>query len=413
MSDSEIVQTNPYPQITVSSSTNYPTITVTTSTDPLINQQAEITVSSETGYPQLTVITPPEILIGSGGGGSTTVVTGSKGDKGNTGATGPTGPTGSTGSTGATGATGTTGTTGTTGSTGNVGPGYTSAFISGQTLYMTPVLNGVEQSPVAIGTVSGSGTESLWTNVDPTLVTVGGLAVGSTFIYGYNAIQILEEILYPYQPVSFSAFSVNLTAGIKELNQSIGGSSVNSTWTAAGPTYNWQPNGIEIYYRVNGAGGATLLSGLNYNSSPQSILHGTYQYTTPTTLTFTILGSQQEQSAVSRSESYSWQHKVYWGLTSSTSITGFGGFSSEFATNSPTTARTFTNNGTQQYYYFVVPSTFSNYSTFVPSDSPLAIPFNSAVNIDVQNAYGLTISYKYYRSFESSASSAIITPTLS
>ena len=62
------------------------------------------------------------------------------------GAQGPTGP-GSTaaGLTGPTGPRGSTGSTGATGYSGRTGDGYTGAFISGSTLYMTPVIAGVEQ----------------------------------------------------------------------------------------------------------------------------------------------------------------------------------------------------------------------------------------------------------------------------
>ena len=326
------------------------------------------------------------------------------------GAQGPAGPTGP-GSTaaGLTGPTGNKGTTGNTGSTGRTGDGYTGAFISGSTLYMTPVIAGVEQSAVAIGAISGGGSELAWTNPLPVTTTIGGINSGNTIGIGSKALQILELMFYPYQPVSFSTFSVNLAGGIKELGEGITGSTVNTTWTAAGPTYNWVPNGITL---TRNQGTSLVVGNLNYNSTPVSVTHPTYGFTTPTTLTFTLTGDQLEGANVSRSESYSWQHKVYYGSSTNPAITDFTGLTGEFATSTPLNDRDIIGDGvTPKYFYFVIPSSFTSYTGFKNVATLLSISFNAAQTIGVTNAYGVSTSYKYYRSFDTSAGTLNIRPS--
>lgn len=326
------------------------------------------------------------------------------------GAQGPAGPTGP-GSTaaGLTGPTGPTGPTGSSGNSGRTGDGYTGAFISGSTLYMTPVVAGVEQSAVAIGTVSGAGSELAWTNSNPVTTTIGGIDSGDVITPGSKAIEILELMFYPYQPVSFSVFSVNLSGGIQELGQGITGSTVNTTWTASGPTYNWVPNGITL---SRNQGTSLVVGNLSYDSTPVSVTHPLYKFTTPTTLIFTLTGDQLEGANVSRSESYSWQHKVYWGSSTNPAITDFTDLSSAFATSTPITDRNIIGDGvTQKYFYFVIPSSFTSYTGFKNVDTQLSISFNAAQTIGVTNAYEVSTSYKYYRSFDTSAGTLNIRPS--
>jgi hypothetical protein len=388
MSQSEVNDPTSYPTLNVtgvdvnSNLSVTPIVTSIEIVDPDAYPKLNITVSD---YPSLTILESPNIVIGGGGGGGGI---GPKGEKGDAGPQGSAGPAGAT------------------------GYGYTGAFISGSTLYMVPVLNGIPQSPVAIGTVSGGGSESLWVNSAPTNVTVGGLTSGSV-LTGYNAIKILEGILYQYQPVSFTSFSTNLGSNLLELNQTTGSGNFNSTWSTSGPTGNWTSNSLSIVRTVNGGSDTTIASGFSYNASPRSITHPTYQYTSPTTLAFTINGSQAQGSSVSYTESYYWLYKVYWGSSASTSITNFSGFSSEFNSSTPSTARSFVGNGTQQYYYFVIPSTFTSYVKFKDTSTQNTVPFLAEQTINVTNPYGQSITYKYYRSSNSSAGSITILPSIS
>jgi hypothetical protein len=391
MSGSQVNSPDSYPTLNVtgtdvnSNVSITPNVTSIEITQPENYPKLNLTIGD---YPSLTVLPSPEIIIGGGGGNGGVAIPGPKGDRGNTGSTGATGPQGVTGS------------------------GYTGAFISGYTLYMVPILDGVPQTAVPIGTVGVcGGSETLWTNSNPTLTTVGGLNAGATLV-GYNSIRILERILYPYQSVSFNTFSANLGTTLLELNQTISSASHNFTWATSGPNSNWTNGSVSIIRTINGGSSTTLFSGLNYNSYPQSFSHPSYQYSTPTTLTFTISGSQAEGSNPNTVENYYWLYKVYWGSSTSPSISNFTGFNSEFASDSLLTARNFVGDGTQKYYYFVIPSSFTSYTSFKDTGSGFQMAFESSQTISVTNAYGLSITYKYYRSTNSSAASATVLPSI-
>jgi len=345
------------------------------------NPYPQLVLSASNQYPAITVNSTADVVLGSGGG--------EKGDPG---------PRGATGST---------------------GPGYTGAFVSGFTLYMTPVVNGVEQSPVAIGTISsGTPSETLWDDNTPTNTTVGGLASGQNLV-GQNAIQILKEILYSYEAVSFTSFTVDLVGGTsdRELGQSISSATRSASWITSGPNANWTPASINIVRTVNGGSSTTLFSGGDYNSTPQSISHPQYQYSLPTDLVFTLSGSQDEGSNPSITQTYRWKYKMYWGVEESEDlfyISNFNSFSSAFVTSTPNTTRTFTNSsGIAKYFYFVVPDAagFSEYVSFkaVVGTTENVIPFVGTPYIltNFTNNYGVDISYKYYRSLEKSAISTL------
>jgi len=392
MSGSELNNPNSYPNIIVTVPSGDAALTVTTSTinsdivDPTLYPTLNVSVTSQ--YPVLKILTSPPIIIGSGSGSSSF-------------APGGAGPPGANGATGATGA---------TGAAGRTGDGYTGAFISGSTLYMTPVIAGVAQSSVAIGTVSGSGSELTWTNGNPVTATIGGIDSGDYIGIGSKAIEILQLMFYPYQPVSFSTFSVNLASGIKELGQGITGSTVNTTWTASGPTYNWVPNGITL---SRNQGTSLVVDNLSYTPSSVSVTHPPYVYNVPTTLTFTLTGDQLEGANVSITQSYDWQHKVYYGSSTNPAITDFTDLTGEFATNTSTSVRTIVGDGINpKYFYFVIPSSFTRYTGFKDDATSFSIPFNAALTISVTNAYGVSTSYKYYRSFETSDGTLNIRPSV-
>lgn len=362
MSEVDIVSTNPYPQLILSLSDQYPSITVTNT---------------------------PNIILGSGGG--------------------------------AQGQQGLPGTTGATGAPGTTGFGYTGAYISGFTLYMTPVVGGVEQSPVAIGTVSLEGPgETVWNDHTGINVSVGGLNIGED-LFGKNAIQILKEMLYAYESVSFTSFTVDLLGGTsdRELGQTINGATRTASWTPAGPTYNWIAGSLNIVRTVNGGSPTTMFSSGNYDDYTTSITHTSYSYSSPTNLVFTLSGQQEEGSNPNITETYSWKYKMYWGCYEGENLNdllNFNNFSSAFITSVSTTTRTFTNtSGSAKYFYFMVPDIFTEYTRFVSivgtTESEMAFQIPSV--LVVQNPYGQFISYKYYRSDVNSAISSInISPRL-
>jgi hypothetical protein len=112
-----------------------------------------------------------------------------------------------------------------------------------------------------------------WTNTDPDISN--GIASGITFTVGSNAIQVLEQLIYPYQPVSFTAFSIGLGSSPFDLGRTFGAGTYTSTWSTSGPAANWTAGSLVIRNTTNST---LIISGLNYNSSPQGISLGLCGY---------------------------------------------------------------------------------------------------------------------------------------
>lgn len=236
----------------------------------------------------------------------------------------------------------------------------------------------------------------VWSKDDAIPTTIGGIASGTVgqTLDGLTAIQILEKLLYPYQTLSFSSFSVGLP-----ISQTV---EVGTT-SAAGPyTSAWGfNNGSNLTANsISISGLTTLASSLSGTTSP--VTHPVYSYSAPTNLTFTISANQTTGGPATRTQTYSWRKKIWYGKSNSTALTqysDFSSFSSIFTQNltSVSSANYFfpTTTGDDQYLYIIIPAD-SLYSTF--TDAGFESPFQSPVTITITNSLGVQLSYKYYRS---------------
>ena len=328
---------------------------------------------------------------------------GAQGPIGPVGPVGPggTGPTGATGNIGATGNTGADSTVaGPTGNTGAVGPtGQDGAGGGGATLNAG---SGLTLSPIVAGvgyTMSVSG----WQRGGETFPeTIDGVAAGTSFADGTTAITILETLLYPYQPVSFSSFDIGITSGPYEVGETGGSNTFNSTWSTSGPNANWVAGSLSISANQNVNG---LTSGLSYNSSPASIVHGAYNFTTRKDLVFTITGDQDQGTDPSATSTRNWRYRYFSGRTGSgfagPGLTGQG-FANTLARISPNgwTVTFAAASAPEDYGYFVIPS--ADYTTtlsFTNTANNLGWPFTRTVtNYSHTNAYGHSVNYDIYES---------------
>jgi len=313
-------------------------------------------------------------------------VTGAQGIQGVTGVTGSQGIQGVTGTDGVTGITGPTGADGVDGVTGPTGAdGVGDTYVAGTGL----TLNGPTFS------VRG------WTRGGETFPeSVGGVDAGTSFADGTTAITILETLLYPYQSVSFSAFDIGISSGPYEVGQTAGNGSVSSTWSTSGPNANWVAGSISI--SANQSVG-TLVSGLNYNGSPQSVLHGAYNFTAETTLTFTISGQQDEGSNPSRTDALNWRYRYFSGKTGAgfngTGLTGQG-FTDTLSRTSPNNfSVTFAAASPPDKGYFIIPTAeFSGSLSFTDTGTGFAFPFTNAGTFTHTNDYGHGVGYTIFES---------------
>lgn len=262
---------------------------------------------------------------------------------------------------------------------------------------------GIYNSEAAYNLVYGTQNQNVeiipdvWTKDDTIPTTIGGIASGTVgqTLDGLTAIQILEKLLYPYQTLSFSSFSVGLP--ISETVE------VGTISAALAYTSNWGFNNYSnlTANSISITGLTTLASSLSGTTS--SVTHPVYSFDAPTNLTFTIRANQTSGGDATRTQTYSWRKKIWYGKSNSLSLTqysDFSSFSSIFTHNltSISSANYFfpTTTGDDQYLYIIIPAD-SSYSTF--TDAGFESPFEPPVNIRITNSQNVQLDYKYYRSF--------------
>ena len=229
-----------------------------------------------------------------------------------------------------------------------------------------------------------------------------GIAPGITFAVGLDAIQVLEQLIYPYQPVAFTAFSINLGTSPFDLGRTFGAGNYTATWSTSGPTGNWIGGSLNIKDNTNSV---LVKSGLNYDSTPAGITLNQYGYSVPAQLTFGITGQQQSGSALSRTVTFDWRHRIYWGKSASATPTNLAslttGSTSRF-TSSTTALGTFTYtfpvSGSAEYSYVIVPTSPGSPGTYTSwkdinnlTVTPVSGTFTET------NAYGVSISWTWYQ----------------
>ena len=273
--------------------------------------------------------------------------------------------------------------------------------------------------------------ESVMTTTAPTNQTVGGIAEGVT-LTNLTAISILNKMLFPYEVPTFTGFDVGLTTTkIFEMGQ---------TASAAG-TYpaSWTGNNLENITAsdlVISKDGVSITSGFTAGSSPKSVTHAAYKYSTPAKISFQLTGTDIQSNVVtSNTDEYSWKPKYYWGATSGnmfncanaicstagdasatmfntlskiqTMVSGTGAFvGGETSQMYVPTVVSFTPSWpTPQYLYFILPQTVSTGLTSVyyqsSGGSPTPLPVVGPKYIDIQNSFGVTTTYGIWQSSNS------------
>ena len=247
----------------------------------------------------------------------------------------------------------------------------------------------------------------VWTKDDVIPTSIGGITAGTVgqTLDGLTPMQILEKLLYPYQALSVSSFSVGLPISTTVEVGTISAAGIYSTSWAFNNASNLTANSISI-----SRSSTTLASGLNV--SPFSITHPQYQYTTPTQLPFTISAGQKEGANVTSTVNYSWKKKILYGKSNSTSLSSYSDFSSfssiftQGLTSISSANYSFSaTTGDDQYLYIIVPDN-SSYSTFMSNG--FEFPFQASQIITFTNSFGVTLTYKYYRSTYATESAVII-----
>ena len=155
-----------------------------------------------------------------------------------------------------------------------------------------------------------------YSNSAATPVTVGGIAVGSTFS-GKTMKEMWDELLYPYQVPEFLSFTIVDVSGDYEYG---------STFTATSRAFNWvtsnSTNVSASTISISGEG-ITTVSNLD-NGFTESIYMSAITNTNQliTSSNWNIVGTDTELNTFNKSLSIQWKNYIYYASSGETLTTG-------------------------------------------------------------------------------------------
>ena len=250
---------------------------------------------------------------------------------------------------------------------------------------------------VTIAQTTGSGTDVImsqkavsdriqYTNPTPMPSAVGGAKAGTTF--NKTPINdVLDMLLYPYQNPSFSAFSIDgQSSASYEIGEVIPAGNKTFVWTIDNAS-NLKANSINLNNETglaNTGGKIQTVPELTKNVA------GTH--------VFTIKAKNTNDVEFSRTITYSWLAKRYWGVSSSEELTDAEllTFSQELASNKNKSLKYDCTGG--KYFYFAYPSSFGDANNITVE----SMAWNGFVLVkrNVVNINGVSIPMNIYRSME-------------
>ena len=224
-----------------------------------------------------------------------------------------------------------------------------------------------------------------YTNSTPMPTAVGGIKAGTTF--DKTPINdVLEMLLYPYQNPSFSAFSIDgQSSGSFELGYTYTGGTKLFTWNISNPG-NVKENSIVLNSE----------SGLpNTGSKSQTIADITKN--TVSSHTFTIKAQNSNNVEFTRTITFNWLAKRFWGVSEEESVTDdiIKSFSSELSNSR---VKTVSYDGTGgRYPYFIYPTALGDLNNTKVNN----LEWNDWVLVkrDFINVNGVSIPMNIYRGF--------------
>ena len=214
-----------------------------------------------------------------------------------------------------------------------------------------------------------------------------------------SVIDALDQILYPYEEPSFNSFSINSKATTLELGQELitsGGENVTFSWSYS----NSSNISTTIGYNIDDNTSTINLS-TNINSTFTSdLINIPYQivkYSNGDTHQFQIEGTNTEGNTFTRTRSYTWRPRSYWGTSPNSgalssaeilalTLSNTGG--SEL-TNSVSQSRKIDGNG--EHIHFVWDASLGTVNNILVGNLP-----NSAFTtyqVSFTNQYGFVITY--------------------
>lgn len=257
---------------------------------------------------------------------------------------------------------------------------------------------------LALGAISGI-SATLYTNSNPTTIEVGGIAEGTTFSGTYTIQEMFDFLLYPYATPTFSSFSISGQSSPVEVGTTISGTKTFS-WATTNSS-NVSANTITI----RDVGNSTNLGTGLANDGMQSLpLMASIQKTSQSSHTWRITGYDSQGDSFTRDSIVYWYWKIYYGTSSSTTLTTgqiTGLTSSVLGIDSDRTYSFAASN----YKYIAVPNlsqfditTIKDSSTgfnvaMADASDGYALTLNGInyTTVTVTNIFGVPLSYRLYR----------------
>ena len=249
---------------------------------------------------------------------------------------------------------------------------------------------------VTLAQTTGSGTDVImsqkavsdrieYTNLNPVPTAIGGVEAGTTF-NKTPIIDILNSLLYPYQNPSFSSFSID--------GQSSGSFELGYTYPSGNKLFTWNiinPNNVkENSITLNAETGIS-------NTGSKSQMVASITKNTAGSHTFTIKAQNSNNVEFSRTITFNWLAKRFWGVSEEGSVTDdiIKSFSSELSNSR---VKTVSYDGTGgRYPYFIYPTALGDLNNTKVNN----LEWNDWVLVkrDFINVNGVSIPMNIYRGF--------------
>jgi hypothetical protein len=252
-----------------------------------------------------------------------------------------------------------------------------------------------------------------WTLSTPTVATnLPGIPAGTVLPAGETAVQILERILYPYQSVGFSNFALSGVGSVYELGQAFP-TSATASWATTGPSANWTPSSGSISLTRPDGSTLTLATGIQPTALTQALsIPAITPPTSPTSansVTIRLAASQAQGTTTPADITRQWFSRWYFGKATTSNLgsptfdiagTNSGALLQTTAAQGPSNQTITIPAGAGFFYLFI-------HNAYTLSTAPPffglkfggnALAQDEVTTVQITNAFGVTATYKRYKS---------------
>lgn len=248
------------------------------------------------------------------------------------------------------------------------------------------------------GSVAATQSATEYKRDEPVTVDVGGLEE-DIYIPNGTIQKTLDDMLYPLKRPEFTLFRINGQADVLELGETFTSGAKLFVWNTSYPQ-NVLADSIRIEIEVAENNWLTLADELANDGQELIDVNVLWSFEAETTKRFRIVGTNAANTEFSRTMSLSWQGRVYWGTSEAASLSPNDLLNLQQSTLSASRLGQypFAAGG---YKYIAYPAAMGeqNPNRIIDPLTNFNAPMVNLGVMNVTNAYGVTIPYRVYRSF--------------